>query len=303
MNCVLEHQTPPKRFASKPGEILGADFGWGNVTPTEARSMHLAFVASYLSNDPPKDLTADAVRAFHADGIATVDVWESTGTRATEGYSAGEQDADTARSLAKALGNITRPIIFAIDCDCTDSQIALYFEGVHHILGSRDDAYGGYWQVLFLHQQHLVGNENWQTYAWSGGLWLPASIAPLEQYLNGSTYDWDRAIAIPYGEFPWAPPKPAPAPVITHTTTTPTPPVPPPAPKGTVCFGSGATPSSRTCKAIIARHTWLIGRRNYWQREFNRCIRYAEGIGCTRAERWWLERRSQALSLHRRYSR
>ncbi|MGH2870438.1 MAG: hypothetical protein ACRDNK_23075, partial [Solirubrobacteraceae bacterium] len=63
-------------------------------------------------------------------------------------------------------------------------------------------------QVLYLHEHGVVGSENWQTYAWSGGAWLPKSIAPLEQYLNGALYDNDRALASDYGQWPYTAPKP-----------------------------------------------------------------------------------------------
>jgi hypothetical protein len=97
-------------------------------------------------------------------------------------------------------------------------------------------------------------------------------------------------------------PPPTPPPVI-HTTTTPTPPLPVPvAPKGTVCWGHDATPSSKVCKAIIARHGWLVNRRVFWGREFQVCIRHADGIGCANTERLYLLRRHQAIQLRARYS-
>jgi hypothetical protein len=299
MQCVLAKIAPPIRYGVTPTEIRGVDFGWNSISPAAARSLHVTFVASYLSNDPSKDFSAATVKAFHADGIATVDVWEATATRATEGRDAGIADARLAKEQAAALGNTSRPIVFAIDCDCTDASILAYFQGLDSVLASRVDAYGGYAQVAFLHSQGVVGDENWQTYAWSDGQWLPATIAPLEQYLNGTSYDWDRAISTPYGEFPWTAPKP---PVVTHTTTTPAPPPPPPSGSHAVCWGSRASPATKVCKTVLKRHAWLIGRRDFWQHEFNRCIRYADGIGCSRAERWWLLRRSQALSLYRRYT-
>jgi hypothetical protein len=304
MGCVLGGlPAAPLTYGISPAVRLGVDFGWGSVTPAQAKELHVAFIASYLSDDPSKDLTAATVQAFHAEGVETVNVWESTATRSTEGRAAGITDALTAAAQARALGNTTRPILFAIDCDCTDAQILAYFQGVHSVLGARTDAYGGYAQVAYLHSVGLVGSENWQTYAWSEGHWLPGTVAPLEQYLNGTSYDWDRAIAVPYGEFPWTATKPKPRPVVTHTTTTPAPPPVPHPRRGTVCWGTGATPASSSCRQIIARHTWLVDRRIFWGREFGRCIRYADGIGCARAERWYVLRRDQATDLRRRYSR
>lgn len=305
MNCVLlTLPGPPRSVSAKRGQPRGVDFGWGSVTPVQAHAWHLAFVASYLSNDPSKNFTAAAVRAFHAEGVKTVDVWESTADRATQGRAAGEQDARAAKAQAAQLGNTTRPILFAVDCDCTDAQILPYFQGVDSVLPpSRVGAYGGYSQVLFLHSQAVVGDENWQTYAWSDGKWLPGSIAPLEQYLNGSTVDWDRAIAIPYAQFPWSPPKPPkpPKPPVHTTTTPPPPPPPPPAHHHRVCFGRGVRDTG-FCKAVQLRWAWLVARRNLWQRQFDRCIKYTDWPRCGLEWHWYRVRGYQAMVLKRRYS-
>lgn len=299
MNCVLAGLPAPPSYSISPQEVLGVDYGWGNITPAQATALHLAFVASYLSNDPSKNFTAATVSAFHAKDVKTVDVWESTANRATEGLTAGEQDARAARAQAAALGNTTRPILFAVDCDCTDLSILPYFQGVHAVLGARADAYGGYSQVLFLHSQHLVGNENWQTYAWSEGHWLPGTVAPLEQYLNGTTYDWDRAIATPYGQFPWSAPKP---PVRTATSPTVTVPPAPPPTSHAICWGKRATPGSRLCSTVRSRYRWLTGRQRVWRHRFFRCIRYASQLGCSRAWHWTRTRQLQAATLKARYS-
>lgn len=98
-----------------------------------------------------------------------------------------------------------------------------------------------------------------------------------------------------------APPKPKPKPVVTHTATTSAPPPPPPASKGTVCFGNSATPKVSKCQIALKRYDWLIARRDFWQHEFNRCIRYADGIGCEHANRWFHVRGSEAAKLRKRY--
>jgi hypothetical protein len=300
MGCVLSKLPPPKITATiTPAAAYGVDFGWGSINPARAQSMRLRFVASYLSNDPGKNFTAATIKAFHAAGIATVDVWESTADRATQGFAAGVSDATRARALALELGNKTRPILFAVDCDCTDAAILPYFRGLDVVLPGRVDAYGGYSQVLFLHSEGVVGSENWQTYAWSGGKWLPATIAPLEQYLNGSVFDYDRAITVPYGEFPWSPPKPPPPPV--HTTTTPPPPPPVPPTTRAVCFGPHAR-GSQTCARVIARWAWLVDRRSTWRAAFRRCSRRAAPLTCGYAWRWVSLRAQQVRHLRRRFS-
>lgn len=209
MNCVLKSvPKPSKVYGVSPSQRLGVDFGWSGVSATAAKGLGARFGASYLSPDLSKNWTRALVNAYHAAGLKTVAVWESTASRAEEGAAAGRADALAAKAQAAALGNRTRPIDFAVDCDCAGPTILGYFQGVHSALGARGNAYGGYDQIAYLHAHGVVGNTNWQTYAWSGGAWLPASIAPLEQYLNGSSYDHDRAIAADYGQWPYVAPKP-----------------------------------------------------------------------------------------------
>lgn len=103
---------------------------------------------------------------------------------------------------------------------------------------------------------------------------------------------------------PYVAPKPKPPTPPAHTTTTPTP-APPPVPPANVrakCWGKHATASSRTCRTVTRRHTWLLNHRDFWQHEYQQCIRHADGIRCEHAEHWWLLRRRQAIRLHARYS-
>jgi hypothetical protein len=216
MQCALA-QLPVPRLALPRGvqSVYGVDFAWGGPRScSEMRAIGAHFAWSYWSYDSSgKNWTRSLVDQFHACGIATVGGWETTATRATQGYSAGVSDAIEASRQAAADGNVRDAIGFAVDCDCSGPSILAYFQGVHHVLGVRDDAYGGYYQVLYLYQHGVVGHLNFQTYAWSGGLWLPASIAPLEQYLNGSSFDNDRAIAANFGQWPYVPaPPPGPTP-------------------------------------------------------------------------------------------
>lgn len=209
MQCAL---TPPP-VGLKPGGpalVYGLDFAWGGPRSCSAmRALGAKFGEGYLSYDRTgKNLDVGLVNTFHACGIPTVVVWETTATRTLDGFAAGQSDAREAARQAAALGNKTRPIIFAIDCDCAGASIYPYFQGVHSILGARDDAYGGYNQVNYLFDHGVVGRQNQQTYAWSSGRWLPSGIAPLEQYLNGLTYDHDRALLADYGQFPYTAPKP-----------------------------------------------------------------------------------------------
>lgn len=213
LQCVLPpapHQltlTAPRALAH------GVDFAWGAPSVGRMHELGAAFGACYFSHDSSKGCAqrAGLVSSFHAAGISTVGVWETTANRAAQGCAAGRADAIEAARQARAVGNTNRPIDFAIDFDATGPQVDSYFSCAHAQLGQRDEAYGGYRPLKYLCEHHLVGHANWQTYAWSDGLWLPASCAPLEQYLNGSSVDYDRAIAADYGQWPGPQIEPTPA--------------------------------------------------------------------------------------------
>jgi hypothetical protein len=80
------------------------------------------------------------------------------------------------------------PIIYALDQDFTTSQLAgpisEYVRGLHSVAGD-DAVYGGYRQLAYLIRHGSPVKQNFQTYAWSGGKWLPVSEAPVEQFHNG----------------------------------------------------------------------------------------------------------------------
>lgn len=223
MQCALT--TPPPGLLGVVPTVPGVDFGWSGVSAATAKASGFKFGASYLSSDGSKNWTPRLIASYHADGLATVNVWETSSTRTLDGFSAGQADARVALGQSLALGSGYRPIYFAIDFDETAAQsvaVAQYFRGVHSVLDNAGPvsfphpvsvgAYGGYWAVKRLFDAHLI-TYAWQTYAWSGGLW--DSRAQIHQYLNGSAFDYDRAVAVDYGQTPFATPKP-PKPVDLH---------------------------------------------------------------------------------------
>lgn len=194
-NSALVHGTAQHVYK------YGVDFGWRNVSAATAYRYGARFGASYLSSDWSKNWSASLLRSYHALGMATVAVWETTATRALSGYSAGRADASSALSQERTLGIPTsKPVYFAVDFDETPGQaaaVANYFRGVDSVLGvSRTGGYGGYWVVSRLFNAGVI-RYGWQTYAWSGGNWDPR--AQLQQYNDGSTFDWDRAMTPYYG--------------------------------------------------------------------------------------------------------
>lgn len=179
----------------------GVDFGWKTVSARTARAMGARFAASYLSTDGSKNWSRALLNNYHAAGLATVCVWETTATRALAGYAAGQADARSAFSQERALGvPASKPIYFAVDFNETPGQagaVASYFRGVDSVLGvSRVGGYGGYWTVDRLFNAGLI-RLGWQTSAWSGGRWDPR--AQLQQFSYYNAYDWDRAVSPTYG--------------------------------------------------------------------------------------------------------
>lgn len=205
--CALRHlPAPVQQFGATPAK-QGVDFAWTKVAPAQAG----AFGASYLSTDASKDWTAALVAAYHKAGKGTVAVYETSATRALAGCSAGAADARFSEGLLNGMGYRHAHFDMAVDFDATPAQIAgpvyQYFRCANQAEPGLVGAYGDYYVIRYLAAQHVV-TKSWQAYAWSGGLWRPASEAPLEQYLNGSAFDHDRALAVDYGQFP-SPARPA----------------------------------------------------------------------------------------------
>jgi hypothetical protein len=69
-----------------------------------------------------------------------------------------------------------------------------------------------------------------------------------------------------------------------------------------VCFPAAAAGFDTPCMRIVAHYAWLIRRRDYWLHEFNRCILYADGIGCEHSQHWAIVRGQQAAKLRKRYT-
>lgn len=210
LQCVLPPAPKGLRLQSSPFQLRGIDAAWGAPSAAEARNRYGAhFLAGYLSHDPSKNWTKGRVEEYRRAGLGVVKVWETTAARAGQGCGAGRTDAYYAATQAADLGDTSRPIMLAIDFDASGPQVDPYFRCARNILGSRTSAYGGYYPLKYLCARGLISHA-WQTYAWSGGQWLPASCAPLQQYLNDGQVDYDRAIAPDYGQWPGpASPKPA----------------------------------------------------------------------------------------------
>ena len=67
---------PSAKARLAPVYRYGVDFGWSSVSASTASRVGARFGASYLSIDYSKNWTAANLRSYHANGLATVAVWE-----------------------------------------------------------------------------------------------------------------------------------------------------------------------------------------------------------------------------------
>lgn len=188
-----------------PQPLKGCDYVSGPSTLALNRA-GIKFVFRYLSTPGnPKNLTAAEVKSLHAAGIKIGLVFETTGTTFVGGYMAGQKDAKAALAQAQALGvPKTVPIYMAIDSDPTgkEAKVVAYIKGAASVLGkARTGVYGGLTAVDACEKANVC-DWFWQTLAWSGGNWHPASH--VQQYANaqvigGCQVDLDRAVRMPYG--------------------------------------------------------------------------------------------------------
>lgn len=208
MQCVL---SPPAALLKLQGlvpfELQGVDFAWTKIAPAQAGS----FGASYDAHDTSKGWTPSLIGAYHHAGRGTVAVFEDSGSRALDGCPAGRADAQFAEGQLTRWGYPHSHFDMAIDFDANGPDVLAYFTCASAAEPGLVGDYGGAGPTDYLCAHHVV-TLSWATYAWlyrTGGVWPSPACAPLQQYLNGSAFDHDRALAANYGQFPTpAQPKP-----------------------------------------------------------------------------------------------
>lgn len=166
------------------------------------------FVCRYIA--PPgqsydwKRVSKAEADAIKKAGLGLVLVFESSADRALGGAAAGRADGAFALAALADLGLHDSPVYFAVDFDVTDAQagaVSAYIGGAASIIGrGRAGVYGG---LRAVQAAGTACRYAWQTYAWSGGQWMPH--AQLRQYQNGVTIaglscDRDRAMVDDYGQ-------------------------------------------------------------------------------------------------------
>jgi hypothetical protein len=201
-----EHAALLETAAARP---IVLDIAWERPTVAEILAVgNVVGVIRYASTDPTKNLTAAEVAAYHAAGIGTAMIWETTTGRATQGYQAGVDDAGLALAQRQADGlPDDEPIYAAVDTDTDWPSVADYFRGFHDVVGSDSQGipltgpYGGFHVIEGAYAdgyRHL-----WQTLAWSNG--QVSSHAVLYQdgrtALSGNA-DINQVLAPDWGQYP-----------------------------------------------------------------------------------------------------
>jgi Domain of unknown function (DUF1906)/IPT/TIG domain len=196
--------------------LEGVDYSSGRLSAQAMRDNNLSFACRYVSTPGNgKNLTAEEVADWSANGIGIVVVFEQGANNALGGASRGEEDATTAQSQLDELGLSTAPVYFAVDFETTLTQLGTisdYLNGAASVIGqSRTGVYGSYSVV-----QHVldegIARYAWQTYAWSHQ--QLDERAHLYQYHNneriaGVAVDRDRTVSNDedYGQYSTAPPQ------------------------------------------------------------------------------------------------
>jgi len=169
--------------------LKGCDFSFSKPNLQQLWDAGYRVILVYLSDVSSKGVTPAYAAEALSIGFKILPLYETTAGAALGGYSTGVAHATTATRIAANLGIPPEvPIIYALDQDFSTAQLAgsvtRYVEGLNAVHG--DDAlYGGYNQLGYLIRHGLAGSQNFQTYAWSGGKWLPVDQAPVEQFHNG----------------------------------------------------------------------------------------------------------------------
>lgn len=155
-----------------------------------------------------KHLTLAEAQALSAAGISIVANAEGSADGMLGGFNAGVSWARSAETHFRNCGMPPdRPIYLSADFDVTSAQwptVANALRGAASVLGAtRVGLYGGRRAIEWARRDGVAA-WYWQTFAWSGGVWVPGNH--LEQYRNtvtlaGGTLDLDRAVPTDYGQW------------------------------------------------------------------------------------------------------
>jgi hypothetical protein len=196
----------------------GCDFAWGVKPGTER---HLAralkrhgfhFVVRYLGRDPSKNITHAEVRAYKAEGLDIVTVYEDAATWMLGGAQAGTDAARLARDQLHAAGAPDHaPVYFADDFAVTAQQLPALDACLNATAFVLSDQENGIYGPLAAVSKAEHVRYRWQTVAWSGGVWAPDD--DIRQYaISGMTmgvqWDVDVSYGQDFGQWQWPGPAP-----------------------------------------------------------------------------------------------
>lgn len=159
-----------------PKETRVIDCAWTKPNAPAVKAARYDAVIGYISHDPSKDLTAAQAANYVAHDVGAGFVFESTASRAGQGYAAGITDAKYAIREAKRRGYPKGcALFFAVDFDAAPDHVEPYFRGVADQAAKRGyrrykvGPYGGIRVVAYI-DEHVPGcTVFWQTAAWSAG--------------------------------------------------------------------------------------------------------------------------------------
>lgn len=194
--------------------ILGVDEAWDKATPAQLAARGYKWVAGYLSPDKTgKNLTADNVRGYLDAGIAVLPLHEYAPRAPLRGYDQGVSDGALAGEMMRAMGwPEGRSCYFAIDFQTEPKQSPILSDYIMGCgvgadrFGYDADAYGDYDIIAELFARRQI-RHGFQTYAWSGGQWVPGVAIKQTQngiLVGGHNVDKDVATVPDFGQ--WAPP-------------------------------------------------------------------------------------------------
>jgi hypothetical protein len=196
----LKHSALLKSAASRPVVI---DIAWDRPTVAQIKATGAVGVIRYYSTDPTKNLTAAEVAQYHAAGLLSGEVWETTAGRALAGYRAGVADAQAAGAQRAADGLPTGvPTYFAVDTDTDWASVEPYFAGAASVLSQA--LIGPYGGIKVIDGAYAAGYRFlWQTLAWSNGLVSPHAVLYQDgRTVLGGTADINQVMAPDWGQFP-----------------------------------------------------------------------------------------------------
>lgn len=185
------------------------DYSWARPSPQSCVDFPAVGVMRYVgAGNGGRDITKGELDSLHAVGLGVGLVWESSASRALDGYDAGAYDASQACRYADQLGfPRDKPLYFACDTDVTTSQawgqVLDYFAGAQ--TGPFEARAYGEADVLDATAAELGFRHGWQpaSTSWSGNR-ISANASMLQKwpYVMNDQCD-DNDVLCPDSDIDW----------------------------------------------------------------------------------------------------